>query len=107
MISEQQLANAYNQAVEDLQNLESMLIENEVGLDHEPILIKKEDPVDNLGYPYKMKKNYNLDHLARLNFKRSNLDHLARMNFKRSDSDKRVHPSKFNQRHILGGLRRK
>ena len=71
-----------------------MLIENEVGLDHEPILIKKEDPVDNLGYPYKMKKNYNLDHLAR-------------MNFKRSDSDKRVHPSKFNQRHILGGLRRK
>ena len=106
-ISEQQLANAYNQAVEDVQNLESMLIESEVGLDHEPILIKKEDPVDNLGYPYKMKKNYNIDHLARLNFKRSNLDHLARMNFKRSDSDKRVHPSKFNQRHILGGLRRK
>ena len=92
------MANAYNQVLDDLHDLEALLTESNVGADREPILSKKEDVMDNwgsLGYPeYRIKKNYNLDHLAR-------------MNFKRSDSDKRIHPSKFNQRHILGGLRRK
>jgi hypothetical protein len=91
------LANAYNQALDDLHDLEALLTESNVGAVREPILSKKEDVLDNwgsLGYPYRIKKNYNLDHLAR-------------MNFKRSDSAKRLHPSNFNQRHILGGLRRK
>lgn len=92
------LANAYNQVLDDLHDLEAMLTEGNVAVDREPVILsKKEDVLDNwgsLGYPYRIKKNYNLDHLAR-------------MNFKRSDSDKRIHPSKFNQRHILGGLRRK
>jgi len=88
------LAQAYNQVLTDLHDLEDMLTE---GGEQDPSLAKKDvmDDWSTIRYPYRIKKNYNLDHLARMNFKRSDM------------SDKRIHPSKFNQRHILGGLRRK
>ena len=78
---------------------EDMLTEGSVGGGEEPVLTKKDMMEDwnTMRYPYRIKKNYNLDHLARMNFKRADS----------SMSDKRIHPSKFNQRHILGGLRRK
>ena len=89
------LAQAYNQVLADLHELEEVLEEGSV--DQEPGLSKKDVVEDwnTMRYPYRIKKNYNLDHLARMNFKRADM------------SDKRIHPSKFNQRHILGGLRRK
>ena len=91
------LAQAYNQVLGDLHDLEEMLEEGSVGGDQDPSLAKKDVMEDwnTMRYPYRIKKNYNLDHLARMNFKRADM------------SDKRIHPSKFNQRHILGGLRRK
>jgi len=91
------LAQAYNQVLTDLHDLEDMLTEGSVGGDQEPALTKKDvmDDWNTMRYPYRIKKNYNLDHLARMNFKRADS----------SMSDKRIHPSKFNQRHILGGLR--
>ena len=91
------LAQAYNQVLGDLHDLEEMLEERSVGGDQDPSLAKKDVMEDwnTMRYPYRIKKNYNLDHLARMNFKRADM------------SDKRIHPSKFNQRHILGGLRRK
>ena len=93
------LAQAYNQVLTDLHDLEEMLTEGSVGGGEEPVLTKKDMMEDwnTMRYPYRIKKNYNLDHLARMNFKRADS----------SMSDKRIHPSKFNQRHILGGLRRK
>jgi len=94
------MANAYNQVLADLHDLEAMLMEGDVEADQMmSILSKKEDANDDLlpRYPYRIKKNYNLDHLARMNFKR----------YDSSMSDKRVHPSKFNHRHMLGGLRKK
>ena len=91
------LAQAYNQVLGDLHDLEEMLEEGSVGGDQDSSLAKKDVMEDwnTMRYPYRIKKNYNLDHLARMNFKRADM------------SDKRIHPSKFNQRHILGGLRRK
>ena len=93
-LENQALAQAYNQVLTDLHDLEDMLTE---GGEQDPSLAKKNvmDDWSTIRYPYRIKKNYNLDHLARMNFKRSDM------------SDKRIHPSKFNQRHILGGLRRK
>jgi len=92
------LSQAYSQVLADLHDLEDMLTEGSVGADQEPVLAKKDvmDDWNAMRYPYRVKKNYNLDHLARMNFKRADS----------SMSDKRIHPSKFNQRHILGGLRK-
>lgn len=96
---------AYNRAIADLNDLEAMLLGNDVEADQELAMVKDEDGVDDLGsYAQKNwrgwlrnKRNYNLDHLARMNFRRSD----PAMSFKR------FQPSKFNDRHILGGLRKK
>ena len=80
-----------------------MLLQGDVESDQMvSMLSKKDDTVEDLDtpivsarYPYRIKKNYNIDHLSRMNFKRSD------------SSFKRIHPSKFNNRHMLGGLRRK
>ena len=106
---------AYNRALADLNDLEDILVGSHSEADqdiwHNGIygtLPKGEDDIDDFGsavsrnlalrYPFKTKRNYNLDHLARMNFRRSDPALV---------SYKRIHPSKFNDRHILGGLRRK
>ena len=96
---------AYNRALSDLNDLEAILLGNDLGADQEFPMGKDEVDTDDLGsYAEKNlrgwlrnKRNYNLDHLARMNFRRSD----PAMSFKR------FQPSKFNDRHILGGLRKK
>lgn len=96
---------AYNRALSDLNDLEGILLGRDLEADAELPMGKEEDEIDDPGsYAQKNwrgwlrnKKNYNLDHLARMNFRRSDP----------SMSFKRFQPSKFNDRHILGGLRKK
>lgn len=96
---------AYNRALSDLNDLERILSGSDLEADAELSMGKEEDEIDdpssyaqtNWRGWLRNKKNYNLDHLARMNFKRSDP----------STSFKRFQPSKFNDRHILGGLRKK
>lgn len=97
-----------NRALADLNDLEAILLGTDAENDEELTLVKDENGMEDLGSS--AQKNLR-GWFSNLRGKRNyNLDHLARMNFRRSDpswSSKRFHPSKFNDRHILGGLRKK
>ena len=100
----------YQRALADLNELEDILsgndveneVENEGGV--QPVL-KDDADMDDFNsaaqknwLSWRNKRNYNLDHLARMNFKRS---------YGSQDHHKRMELGKFNNRHILGGLRRR
>ena len=61
------------------------------------------EPARRVGYGNYQQRTLNMNNIRRLrnNFRKRNynLDHLARMNFRRS-----FRASSFNNRHILGGL---